>query len=108
MVVLMQVTINNIPWKIKVVKRTNKKLNPDNGAVYLGLCDYEKSTIRIRKGMNYMVTRQTVIHELVHAFLFSYGIEVSGDEPMCNFFGSHADAIVELTNQIMEGVNDSC
>lgn len=98
----MIIKINNIPWIVKMVKRDNKNMNPTTDEMYLGLCNYEASTIRIRKGMTKEVTRQTLIHELVHAFLFSHGISVNGDEAMCDFIGSHADSIIKIANEIME------
>jgi hypothetical protein len=56
--------------------------------------------------MTRSVTRATVTHELVHAFLFSYGNTVEGEEQMCDFFGVHGDEIMRLTDEIMEGVID--
>ena len=46
--------------------------------------------------------RQTVIHELVHALLFSYGIDIEGatEENVCDLIGAHLDELVKLKEAI--------
>ena len=79
-----------------------KKMNPDPNSYNFGLTEYKELLISI------MVTRSTLIHELVHAFMFSYGHTVEGEEAMCDFFGVHGDEIIDLTNQIIERWGDRC
>ena len=49
--------------------------------------------------------RQTVIHELIHAFSFSFGVHLVANEKteelVCDFMGSHLDEIYTTTNKIM-------
>ena len=101
----MEIKINANTWKVEALDGKDKKLNPDSEVFNLGLTEYCTNTISIRKGMTASVTRSTVIHELVHAFIFSYGYHVKGEEPMCDFFGSQGDSIMELADKIMKGVN---
>lgn len=103
----MKIKIHKDVWKVKLTDGDKKKMTPDKNSYNLGLTEYGKQTINIRKGLSLSVARSTVIHELVHAFLFSYGNTVEGEERMCDFFGAHADEIVNLTNQIMERVVNS-
>lgn len=98
----MKVKINKDIWKVKMVRPDKKKMNPSEESYNLGLTEYKENVINIRKGMTKSVTRSTVIHELVHAFLFSYGNSVEGEEQMCDFFGAHADEIIRLADQIMK------
>ena len=100
----MQIKINNDLWRIKLVDGNKKKINPGKGRIYMGLCEYEKLTINIRKGMAASVMRSTIVHELVHAFLFSYGNRVEGEEQMCDFFGAHGEEIVKFADRIMKEV----
>lgn len=100
----MKIKIHNDIWKVKLTNANAKKLNPDKNHLNFGLTEYVEGVIHIREGLNESVARSTVIHELVHAFIFSYGYTIEGEEAMCNFFGVHADEIVELTEQIMKGV----
>ena len=98
----MKIKIHKDVWKVKLTDGDKKKMTPDKNSYNLGLTEYGKQTINIRKGLSLSVARSTVIHELVHAFLFSYGNTVEGEEQMCDFFGVHADDILTLTDQIME------
>lgn len=103
----MKIKIHDDIWKVRMVDSDKKKLNPDSNHINLGLTEYTKGVISIRKGMQKSVTRSTVIHELTHAFLFSYGHTVEGEEAMCDFFGVHGDEIISLADQIMKEVFDS-
>ncbi len=43
-----------------------------------------------------------MIHELVHALLFSYGINAEGatEEEICDLIGAHLDELVRLKEAI--------
>ena len=96
----MTIKIHNYKWRVKFVS----ECSIDDTAC-LGLTEYLEQTIKIRKGMSKELTRATVIHELVHAFLFCYGIQDDPykEEQVCEFFGVHADEIMNLTEKIMKG-----
>lgn len=99
----MKIQIHNNVWTVMLVSEKEKKMNPDEDSIYLGLTEYDKLIINIREGLAKSVTRATVIHELTHAFMFSYANYVEGEEQMCDFFGVHGDEIIALTNKIMKG-----
>lgn len=103
----MKIKIHNDVWKVKLTNANRKKMTPDKDHYNLGLAEYDKLIINIRTGLSESVARSTIIHELVHAFQFSYGNQVEGEEQMCDFFGVHGDEIISLTDQIMKGVIDS-
>lgn len=100
----MKIKIHKDVWKVKLTDGSKKKMTPDNDHYNLGLTEYSKLLINIRTGLAESVARSTVIHELVHAFLFSYGNQVEGEEQMCDFFGVHGEEIVALADKIMKGV----
>lgn len=102
----MEVFINGYPFRIEFVDGDIDKMNPDKNHYNLGLTEYCDGVINIRKGLNDQTTRSTVIHELVHAFIFAFGYTVEGEEAMCDFFGAQADVILRLANQIMEKGGD--
>lgn len=102
----MEVFINGHSFRIEFVDGDIAKMNPDKNHYNLGFTEYCEGVINIRKGMNKQVTRSTVIHELVHAFIFAFGYTVEGVEAMCDFFGAQADVILRLANQIMEKDGD--
>lgn len=102
----MTIKVNGYKWKVEFVDGEIEKMHPDSDHYNLGLTEYCEGIISIRKGMSKETTRSTVIHELIHAFLFSYGYAVESEEAMCNFFGSQADRIMKITNEIMKGVKE--
>ncbi len=102
----MRIKIHKDIWEIKLTDRNKKKMNPGRGRYNLGLTEYDKLRINIRKGLPESVTRSTVIHELTHVFQFSYSNQVEGEEQMCDFFGAHGDEIISLTDQFMKEVFD--
>ena len=69
----MKVLINGYQFKVKFVDGDTRKMKPDKDHYNLGLTEYVDGVIRIRKGMDRRITRSTVIHELTHAFMFSFG-----------------------------------
>ena len=101
----MRIKIHKDTWKVKMASANKKKMTPDKGHYNLGLTEFDRLVINIRTGLSESVARSTVIHELTHAFLFSYGNQVEGEEQMCDFFGVHGDEIISLTDQIMKKVN---
>lgn len=104
----MKVLINGCPFKVKFVDGGSRKMKPDKDSYNLGLTEYVDSVISIRKGLNERTTRSTVIHELTHAFMFAFGYAVEGEEAMCDFFGAQGDAIIQMTDTIMEGAKMKC
>lgn len=102
------VKINQDTWKVRMVEPDKKKMNPNEENVYLGLTEYQKGVINLRKGLSKSMIRSTVIHELTHAFIYSYGYQIDGEEVMCNFWGAQGDAILHMTNEIMKKVDVCC
>lgn len=100
----MKFIVNNLKWVIEYVNADSTSMNNSNG-LFLGLTEYDIQHISIRSGLTKEMTRQTVVHELCHCFLFSYGITCDwyDEEQVCNFFGSHADMITSLTDKFMKG-----
>lgn len=97
----MKIKINNYNWSVHFEEPDAEIMNDDG--YYIGLTLFHKLSIHIRKGLPEELTRSTVIHELVHAFLFTYGIKEDeyDEEKVCEFFGTHADQIMKLTDKIM-------
>lgn len=104
----MKIKIHNDIWKVKLVASDAKKMNPSENSFNFGLTEYLKLQINIRSGIPESVARPTIIHELTHAFLFSYGNKVEGEEQMCEFYGVHGDEIITLTDRIMKEVIHCC
>ncbi len=104
----MKVMINGYPFRVRFIDGRKKKMNPDKDSYNLGLTEFVDGVINIRTGMNGRTTRSTVIHELTHAFIFTFGYTIECEEAMCDFFGSQGDAIIQMADQIMKGGGAKC
>ena len=61
----MRFKANNLTWNIDFVNEDKSLMNSDNG-MHFGLTEYQSQKISIRTGLSKEMTRETVIHELVH------------------------------------------
>ena len=97
------VKINGLKWKVFFVESDSPKLADENGKRnILGITYFRECEIYIDKELHKPLRRQTVIHELVHALLFSYGINAEGatEEEICALIGAHLDELVRLKEAI--------
>lgn len=97
----MKIKINNLSFEVEMIEGDIPKMNPNEECINLGLTEMVEEKISIRKGMTKQLTRTTVIHELVHAFIFSFGYTIENEEALCCFIGSQIDEILRLTDKIM-------
>ena len=96
---------NGIPWTIQMKSGKNSIFtDDDNEIVYFGFFENSTQTIILRDDMPTELIEQTLIHELTHAFVFSFGL--SGykfdEEKLCNFVGAHLKRIHKITKQYMK------
>lgn len=97
------VKINGLEWDIICVHNKDNKLLLD-GLECLGVTYFQEQQIYLNKDTSKKMFRTTVIHELVHAFLFSYGYHLDCndmEEAVCDFLGSNLDRIYRLANKIV-------
>lgn len=97
------VKINGLKWKVHFVKGSSPKLaDENNNTSFLGVAYCKECEIYIDKSLSKPLRKQTVTHELVHALLFSYGIDIEGatEENVCDFIGAHLDELVKLKEAI--------
>lgn len=95
--------INGLLWKIFYVHNGDENLKLD-GVDCMGITYFKEQQIYLDSDMSRDLFRKTVIHELTHAFLFSFGHHLECDEAeeaVCDFLGSHLDRIYKTTNKIM-------
>lgn len=100
----MKFKVNGLTWTVQSVQRDSEKLQI-NDKECLGVTCFRDLQIYIDCSLPEILFRQTVIHELVHAFTFSFGVHLVAneetEEPVCDFVGAHLDEIYSVTNKIM-------
>ncbi|MBQ3834636.1 MAG: hypothetical protein II816_03900 [Elusimicrobia bacterium] len=102
----MQIVINGLTWKVLNANPNSDNLKDSRDVPCFGITSFPRLTIYLRNDQTKALYRQTLIHELVHAYTFSFGVHLYADdnteESVCDFFGANADKIITHANQIME------
>lgn len=95
----------NVKWNVYLIDRDNPILNTAN-ARYDGVTVYHDHTIYISDGLDETATKETVYHEVTHAFNHSlYGHKTNlTDEDLCNFIGCYGRNIYNVAETICEKI----
>ena len=102
---LRTIEINHMLFDIVLEEEFSEKLNSTDGTIYLGLTEFvPRPTIILRKGMCYENMRRTIIHELIHAFVYANGHSINCEEDMCVFIGAHIDDVMKYSEKILDDI----
>mgnify|MGYP003296150464 CR=1 FL=1 len=68
----------------------------------LGVCDKTTQTIYVDKTLKPRKQKEILCHEIVHATIFSYGIELSveDEEFIADLIAKHGNEIIKLTDRL--------
>lgn len=98
----MEIKINENTYKIEILGETDERLKMEDGEYHSGVCDMRKKRIYIMEGLGLDAARYTVKHELVHAFIDSYGflqVEYT-DEIIADFVAIYGKKIEEAFKEV--------
>lgn len=98
-----QFVMNNLEWELYFVEHDHPRLENTDQEIHLGITYKSEQTIYIDRTVSSQQIYKTVVHELIHAFLFSYGFDNCewDEESMCNFIGQNAENIIKLANEVI-------
>ena len=99
-------TINDEQWKVGVVYPNDIGLLMPKGDFALGVCDDHAKTIYISNELHGEDFERALSHELVHAAMFAYNIELgyNEEELLAEIVSIFGEEIVDLTNIIFERI----
>ena len=69
--------INNEIWTVVIVPPNHPILRTSAGTYVPGVCDDNYKTIYIREGLNRFKLRKVLCHEITHAAMFSYNVDLT-------------------------------
>lgn len=100
----MKIKINNNEYNIHFVEKSHEKLLMNDEEYHSGVTYFTDKEIYIRKDLNPHSLRYTLIHEITHALIDSYGfLQVDwNDEIVADFIGNHLPTIGEIYNKITD------
>ena len=99
-----KVKINNIDYGIKVIDWDDERLRMPDGDYHFGVTNFKEKEIYIANNLKDETMTNTLIHELTHAFIDSYGLlQVEwNDEIVADFMGAHLENIVNTLQEISD------
>lgn len=102
------VNINGEDWKILIVSSNHPSLRRPNGSFTLGCCDDDVKTIYIVEGLNDFYFKKVMCHELVHACMYSYNIELNyyQEEILADLIATYGQEIMTITNSMFKRLSD--
>lgn len=98
--------INNDNWKIMFVSPYNHSLYKGNNSYALGACSDTTKTIYINKELSLSKLKQVLSHEITHAAMFSYDVQLSYDqeELLADLLATYGQEIITITNEVFDKI----
>ena len=94
--------MNGIQWYLKFVPSDSSYLYRSDGSVTVGMCDNNEQIIYIDESLQGNFLKKVLCHELTHAAIFSYGINLSieQEEVIADLIATYGEEIITITNKI--------
>ncbi len=98
--------INGRRWRVRMVSPSHPLLLTPWKTHALGVCDKTTQTIYVDKTLKPRMQKEILCHEIVHAFMFSYGIDLSykEEEIVAELMSKYGNDIIKVTNAIYDGI----
>jgi hypothetical protein len=96
-------TINGVEYTVEYLSDIDMRLLDGCDENTLGNVNYHNSTISIKKDIDKVKMRRTLIHEIVHAVRFEYGLpREKNEEVICDFISAFYDIISDLIKECID------
>ena len=84
--------------------RNKDDLKRSDGTITLGVTDLNELTIYLFSGLKDELFRKVLIHEICHAFIFSYGfyLTLEEEEFVCSFVDTYASDILSNADWVIK------
>lgn len=94
--------INGELWRVIFVDPRHPALLKPNGDFAIGACDDFSKTIYLSKNLSGNYLKQVLCHEITHAIMFSYNIEMplQQEELFAEIMATFGEEIVKITNAL--------
>lgn len=94
------IVINGETWRVRLVPSFHPSLVTDRGNLALGVCDDITRTICISNALSLYELKKVLLHEIVHAVMYSYDIPISDniEEILAQIITNYGDEIIYLSD----------
>lgn len=98
----MELKIHNLHWEVLFVGPDDKYIMDSVGEGACGLTLNSELKILIVNSLPKDLIWRTIIHELVHAYVWTYGLDgyPMSEESLCNFIETFSESIIETAKAI--------
>lgn len=102
------VNINGENWRILLVSSNHPALMRPDGSFTLGCCDDLLKSIYIDENLNDRYLKKVLCHELVHACMYSYNVELNDhqEEVLADLVATYGHEIMYITNSIFKRLTE--
>lgn len=102
------ININGEEWRILMTSPFHPLLRMSNGNYAIGACDDPSKTIVINEELNNYYIKKVLCHELTHAAMFSYNVDLTHDqeELVADLVATYGQEIIGMTNVIFKRIKD--
>ena len=103
------ININGEEWRVCLVSANHPALRRSDGSWSIGACDDYVKTIFIYEELDYPLMKKVLSHELTHAAMFSYNIELSygQEELLADIIATYGQEIVCKTNLFFKRIKEN-
>lgn len=100
--------INGETWHLVFVSPGHPSLRRSDGSLTIGMCDDDIKRIYIDDTLNANLMRKVLAHEITHAAMFSYNIDLcpAQEELLARLIDTYGQEIVGITNQIFNRIRN--
>ena len=98
--------ISGVRWRVRLVSPAHPLLLTPWKTHALGVCVKVTQTICVDETLSPQLLKEVLCHEIVHAFMFSYMIDLSysEEELVAELMSQYGENILETTNIIYDGI----
>lgn len=96
------IRVNGEDWRVLLVSSNHPAIQRPDGSFTLGCCDDNMKTIYIVEGLTDFYFKKVLSHELVHACMYSYNIDLDDyqEEVLADLIATYGQEIIFTANSI--------
>lgn len=100
--------INGEYWGIFIVSPNHHSLRRSDGSFTIGVCDNNEKRIYISDGLEPLLMKKVLAHEITHAATFSYGVNLSlsQEELLADLIATYGQEIICIANKIFHRITE--
>jgi hypothetical protein len=95
--------VNNLSWRIRLVRADSPMLRRSDNIYTLGSCDRTSRTIYISNKLKGEQLRKVLTHEVCHSVMFSYGVNltIEQEEIVCQMISLYGLEIIGIVDDML-------